>query len=177
MVKRRELKHVHEDAVLQQFSAYLEKLGSTIKIVDKPDPPDAIVEIDGQKTWVEITDAFLDKDHAIGLTTGVSEDADHISDSDRLVIDPDALFSSVLRSVIGEKYDKNTMHSTYYGQGAGVLLVGIFTPFAPASEIARDESESIASLIAQKPIKVFDKIYFYDGTGQRSFHLIHSEVT
>ncbi len=177
MVNRRELKHVHEDAVLQQFSAYVEKLGSTFKILDKPDPPEAIIEIGGQKKWVEITDAFLDKDHAIGLTTGASEDVEHISDSGRLVVEPDARFSSVLKCVIEAKYDKKTMRSIFQSQGAGILLVGIFTPFASASDIARDEAGCIASLIAQKPIKVFDTIYVYDGTGQRRFHLVYSEMT
>lgn len=55
---------------------------------------------------LEVTDAFLDKDQAINLTTGVSEDVEHISDSGRLVIEPDKMFSSVLQSVIEAKYDK-----------------------------------------------------------------------
>jgi hypothetical protein len=176
MVKRRELKHVHEGAVLHQFSAYVEKLGSTLKILNNPDPPDAIIEINGQKTWIEITDAFLDRDHAIRLTTGASEDVEHRSDPGRLVLEPDERFSSALRSVIEDKYDKKTMRSISQIQGAGILLVGIFTPFASASDIAKNEAVSIANLVAQKPIKVFDTVYVYDGAGQRSFHLIYSEI-
>ncbi|MEZ9576235.1 MULTISPECIES: hypothetical protein [unclassified Vibrio] len=68
MVKRRDLKQVHENAVLQQFSKYMENLGITLDVLETPDPPEAIIEINGKKTWLEVTDAFLDKDHAIGLT-------------------------------------------------------------------------------------------------------------
>lgn len=76
---------------------------------------------------LEVTDAFLDKDHAISLTTGVSEDVEHISDSGRLVIDPDQRFSSVLQSVIEAKYDKASMQSIFQERGAGILLVGTVT--------------------------------------------------
>jgi hypothetical protein len=177
MVKRRDLKHVHENAVLQQFSDYLIDLGNTFKVLDPPDPPEAIIEINGRKTWLEITDAFLDKDHAIGLTTGASEDVKHISDSGRLVIDPDERFSSVIQSVIEAKYDKASMHSIYQSKGSGILLVGVFTPFASAADIVQSEANRISELVANKLVKVFDSIYVYDGTGQRSFHPIYSEMT
>lgn len=49
MVKRRELKQVHEDAVLQQFSKYMENLGNTFNVLDTPDPPEAIIEINDKK--------------------------------------------------------------------------------------------------------------------------------
>ncbi len=81
MVKRRDLKQVHEDAVLQQFSKYMENLGNTFNVLGTPDPPEAIIEINDKETWLEVTDAFLDKDHAIGLTTGVSEDVEHMGSS------------------------------------------------------------------------------------------------
>lgn len=177
MVKRRDLKKVHEDAILQQFSKYMKNLGNTFEVLDTPDPPEAIIEINAKKTWLEVTDAFLDEDHAIGLTTGVSEDVEHKSDSRRLVIEPDERFSSMLRSVIEAKYDKASMQSIFKDQGAGILLVGIFTPFASAADIAQSEAKTISELVAKKSVKVFDNIYVYDGTGQRSFHSIYSEMT
>lgn len=177
MVKRRDLKQAHEDAVIQQFSKYMENLGKTFNVLETPDPPEAIIEINDKKTWLEVTDAFLDKDHAIGLTTGVSEDVEHISDSGRLVIEPDERFSSVLQSVIEAKYDKASMQTIFQERGAGILLVGIFTPFASAADIAQSEAKSISDLVAKKSVKVFDTIYVYDGTGQRSFHSIYSEMT
>ena len=52
MVKRRDLKQVHEDAVLQQFSKYMENLGNNFNVLETPDPPEAIIEINDKKTWL-----------------------------------------------------------------------------------------------------------------------------
>jgi hypothetical protein len=81
MVKRRELKGVHEDVVLRQFKAHLENDGGHLNILDRPEPPEAIADLNGERTWIEITDAFLDKDHAIGLTSFASDDVDRGSHS------------------------------------------------------------------------------------------------
>lgn len=175
MVKRRDLKEVHEDAVLQDFSEYMGNLCGSFNVLEKPDPPDAIVEINGDRTWLEITDAFLDKKHVISLTTGASEDVRHVSDSRRLVINPNSTFSSVLQTVVEAKYDKESMRSIYQIQGAGILLVGIFTPFASAADIAQSEAKFISDLVAKKSLKIFKAIYVYDGTGQRNFYLIYRE--
>lgn len=170
MVKRRDLKKAHESAVLQQFSEYMKSLGNTFEVLETPDPPDAIIKINDKKIWLEITDAFLDDAHAIGLTTGVSEGVNHISDSGRLIIEPDEVFASVLLSVIDAKYDKTSMHTIFHKQGAGILLVGIFTPFASAADVVQSEVKRISDLVAKKSVKVFDAIYVYDGIGKRSFY-------
>lgn len=173
MVSRRDLKSVHEEAVLHQFKAHLESGGGRLEILERPEPPEAIVELNGERTWIEITDAFLDKDHAIGLTSGAADDVVHVPDDGRLILGPDEMFSSVLHSVIEAKYDKATMRSIAEDQGPGILLVGVFTPFATAEAIAHEEAAAIAKLASSKPIQVFDEIYAYDGTGQRSFHVVY----
>lgn len=173
MVSRRDLKNAHEEAVLRQFKAYMEASGVSLEILDRPEPPEAIVKLDGESTWLEITDAFLDKSHAIGLTSYAADDVDHVPDDGRLVLDPDATFSSVLQGVIGAKYDKATMQSLSQSRGPGILLVGIFTPFTTAEAVAYEEADSLAKLVAQKPVQVFSTIYAYEGTGDRTFHVLY----
>ena len=173
MVSRRDLKGVHEEAVLRQFKAHLEKEGAHLEILDRPEPPEATVELNGERTWIEITDAFLDKAHAIGLTTGASDDVDHIPDHGRLIVNPNARFSAVLRAVIEAKYDKTSMRKIAEDQGPGILLVGVFTPFTTAAAVAHDEAASVAELISSKSIHVFNTVYAYEGTGQRSFHVLY----
>jgi hypothetical protein len=175
MVNRRDLKNVHEEAVLRQFKSHLESLGSHLNILDRPEPPEAIADLDGERTWIEITDAFLDKKHAIGLTTYAADDVEHIPDGGRRIVEPDAQFSSVLHAVIEAKYDKATMQNIAAAQGPGILLVGIFTPFNTAADVAREESRSVANLIKRKAVSVFDCIYVYEGTGQRSFHVLYQQ--
>ena len=176
MVSRRDLKSVHEDGVLRGFGDHLKDQNSFLKILEKPEPPEAIVEIDGKKSWIEITDAFLDQDHAIGLTSGAADDVTHTSDSKRLIYDPDGTFRESLLTVIEKKYDKRSMQSIASANGPGILLVGIFTPFNSARGIKFEEKSSIEDLVTNKPTKIFDQIYLYDGTGNREFHLVYQQT-
>jgi hypothetical protein len=176
MLNRRKLKSAHEDAVLQHFQSYLRNNGFALQILTRPEPPEAIIDIDGRETWIEITDAFLNKAHAISLTSGACDDVKHVVDGNRLVVEPDETFSNVLHSVIEAKYDKGSMRTIAKIRGPGILLVGIFTPFTTAKEVAQDEAVAVAQLATSKPIKVFETIYVYDGTGQRTFHALYHEA-
>jgi len=173
MVARRDLKTLHEEAVLQHFKTHLEQQGIRLEILDRPDPPEAIVEMGGAKTWIEITDAFLDKKHAIGVTSGACNDVKHIRDDRRLVIEPNETFSRAIYSVIEAKYDKASMQAVAETEGRGILLVGIFTPFTDSAEVARTEAISISKLASIKRNKIFNIIYVYDGYGQRQFHVLY----
>lgn len=173
MVSRKNLKNSHEEAVLRHFKAYLESKGITLQVLERPDPPEAIVEIDGEKTWIEITDAYLDKAHAISLTTSASDNVKNIPDIRRRILEPDGTFSSVLHSVIEVKYGKKSMLAIAATQGPGILLVGIFTPFTTAEAVAHDEAVTVVELASRMPTKVFKTIYAYDGTGQRRFHVLY----
>lgn len=173
MISRRDLKKVHEEAVLRHFASHLEKYDACLEVLERPDPPEAIVNLNGERTWIEITDAFLDIKHAIALTSGAADDVDHIPDDGRLVIDPDAIFSRVLHSVIGAKYDKASMCSIAADFGPGILLVGVFSPFTNAEAVANGEASAVAELISSKSAQVFNAIYAYDGTGERSFHVLY----
>ncbi len=65
------------------------------------------------------------------------------------------------------------MQSLSQSQGPGILLVGIFTPFTTAEAVAYEEADSLAKLVAQKPVQVFSTIYAYEGTGDRTFHVLY----
>ncbi|MBD8697040.1 hypothetical protein [Stenotrophomonas sp. CFBP 13718] len=158
--------------MLRQFTTHLESVGISLDILERPEPPEAIVKLNGEVTWIEITDAFLDQDHAISLTSAAADDMAHISDDGRLVCDPDAMFSSVLHSVISAKYEKASMRSIANDLGPGILLVGVFTPFTTAEVVSHEESGAIAELVSSNSIAVFKAIYVYDGTGKRSFHAL-----
>lgn len=176
MVSRRDLKSLHEDAVIQGFGDHLNDQGSLLTVLTKPDPPEAMVEIDGKIHWIEVTDAFLDKGHAIGLTSGACDDVPNRPDSGRLIGEPDKKFRESLLSVIETKYDKNSMQSIASANGPGILLVGIFTPFNTARGVTSEEKSSIENLINKKQTKIFGQIYLYDGTGNREFHLVYQKT-
>lgn len=176
LVRRRDLKNAHEQAVLDKFEGYLQSESVALKILARPDPPDALVEIDGERTWIEITDAFLDEEHAISLTSGACCDIEHVPDGKRLIVEPDETFSSVLRSVIEAKYDKASLHTIATTYGPGILLVGVFTPFTTAEVVAQDEAVAVAQLASDKALKMFKAIYTYDGVGHRAFHVLYRDA-
>jgi len=162
-VKRKEVKESHENSVLNSFIKHNKKRGHIVKIIDKPEPPDAIVTINGNKTWIEITDAFFNKELAESITTHVADDKTHkpVPKEKRFSIEPDEQFSSILESVIVKKYDKGSIGNVYKQYGSGILLVGIINPFSDAKELINTEKQRILEAIKSKE-KRFNEIYLYD---------------
>lgn len=73
-MKRREVKEYHEKAVTAHFKNYLSLENKTLVVISNPDPPDAIVKIDENKTWIEITDAYLKREIAEFTTSTIADD-------------------------------------------------------------------------------------------------------
>ncbi len=142
---------------------YSSSLNQVINIISTPEPPDAIITINGNETWIEITDAFFHKELAESVTTYFADDKKHkpVSRENRFCIDPDENFSNVLVNVIIEKYDKKSIGNVYQQYGSGILLVGIINPFADATELVSSEKEKIMSAIESKEPR-FNEIYLYD---------------
>lgn len=58
-MKRKEIKNAHEKSVLSSFKEFKEKNGDTLNIISQPDPPDAIIEINGKKAGLKFQMLFL----------------------------------------------------------------------------------------------------------------------
>ena len=175
-MKRREVKEKHEQAILDSFQRYIENKGKSFEVLDRPEPPDAIVLIDKEKVWIEITDVFLSKKLAESITSYVAEDIPHrpISRKNRFVIEPHRSFSTILIDVILKKYTKCSIGSVFRDNGSGILIVGINTPFANASELAIKEKDTVIFAINNYEPR-FHTIYFYDPHSQ-DFSKIFNKV-
>ncbi len=160
---RREVKEVHEQAVIASFKQYCESKGNTFEVLTKPEPPDALVLINGRKTWIEITDAFLHKELAESVTSYVAEDKDHksVPKEKRFIIEPEQTFTTILLKCILKKYTKDSIGKVFKENGSGILIVGINTPFSDAKDLAISEEEAILDAIEHCE-KRFNAIYFYD---------------
>lgn len=162
-MKRNEIKDVHEDSVLEGFKKHCASLNQVIDVISKPEPPDAIITINGNTTWIEITDAFFSPELAESITTHIADDKTYkpVPKEKRFSFDPDEQFSSVLESVIVKKYDKGSIGRVYKQYGCGILLVGIINPFSDAKELINTEKPRILEAIKPK-VQRFDEIYLYD---------------
>ena len=172
-MNRSELKDAHEESVLESFKNRAASLNKIIEIISKPEPPDAIVTINGDKTWIEITDAFFNNELAESITTHAADDKLHkpVLREKRSAIDPDEQFSNVLKSVILKKYEKNSIGNVYKKYGSGILLVGIVNPFSTAKELVASEKETIIEAIKLKEQR-FNEIYLYDVNGYTFYKLL-----
>lgn len=130
-MKRNEIKDVHEVSVVESFKKHSISFNKIITVISKPEPPDAIITINGNTTWIEITDAFFSLELAESITTHVADDKLHkpVPKARRFCIEPDEQFSSILESVIVKKYDKGSIEKVYTQYGSGILLVGVINPF------------------------------------------------
>lgn len=162
-MNRNEVKDEHENTVIESFKKYCESLEQTFKVISKPEPPDAVVSINGCTTWIEITDAFFSRELAESITTNVADDKSHkpVPKEKRFCIEPDEQFSATLESVIVNKYDKASIGNVYKKYGCGILLVGIINPFSGAEDLANTEKDKILEAVKSKE-KRFNVIYLYD---------------
>ena len=117
----------------------------------------------GNRTWIEITDAFFNKDLAESITSYVADDKVHksVQKEKQIFIEPDEQFSDVLESVIIKKYDKDSIGRVYKQYGSGILLVGIINPFSDSEELINTEKLKILEAIKSKEQR-FNEIYLYD---------------
>jgi len=162
-MKHREIQSAHEQSVLESFNKYLGNQGISLVIVERPDPPDAIVKIDNANCWVEITDAFQSEDWAKSITSYAADDKTHQAYQRSVMYEPDSEACEKVKEVILKKYDKNSMNRLLNQHGQGILLVGAYTPLTSPKEIIEQGSQFILEEISRKA-PVFKSIYLYRNT-------------
>ena len=162
-MKHREIQAAHEESVLDSFSVHLSNSGISLDVVQRPDPPDAIVTIDGEMSWIEITDAFQSPDWARSMTSNAADDKVHQPYQRRLICQPDDEACQKVSEAILNKYGKRSMNSLMTLHGPGVLLVGAYTPLTSPEEIIEQAGEAILAEVAYKA-PVFKSIYLYRNT-------------
>lgn len=163
LIKRNQLKKEHESSVLESFIVYQRALNNLVEIIETPDPPDAIITFNGSKTWIEITDAFFNKEIAESITSHAASNKIHkpVPKEKKFCVEPDEQFSDVLIKVIIEKYKKTSFGKVFKTYGAGILLVGIINPFADAKKLITSENSKILQEIKLQEQR-FSEIYFYN---------------
>ncbi|MBP9727529.1 MAG: hypothetical protein KBD83_08735 [Gammaproteobacteria bacterium] len=161
-MKRNEIKSAHENSVLESFKKHCATSNHIVEIISKPEPPDAIITINGNKTWIEITDAFFSSELAESITTHAANNKTHkpVPIKKRFAIEPDEQFSNALQDAIIKKYNKISIGKIYQQYGSGILLVGVINPFSSIQELIATEKEKILAEIKSKESR-FNAIYLY----------------
>lgn len=164
-MNRREIQNKHEQAVLAGFADYQTSQGRTLKVIARPDPPDAIVTIDGKKTWIELTNAYFSQSVAKSITSFAADEMEHmpVPLDERNVLNPSDQVHEVLEKVIVRKYDKKSIGSVYHTHGGGILLVGLYGPFfdpSGVSGVVDSEKARLSEVLKTKEPR-FDEVFLF----------------
>lgn len=162
-MKHREIQPAHEESVLKSFGEYCRHLGRNLKVIDRPDPPDAVVEIGNEKFWIEITDAFQSSDWAQSITSYAADDKAHKPYQSRVICEPDQEACEKVREVIIKKVKKKSLNGVATQLGKGILLVGCYTPLTTPQEIIKLAKTSIIEDLSGEP-DIFKSIFLYENT-------------
>lgn len=170
MTSHRDLNPTHESAVLDSYKNLLSSQGKVLELINRPDPPDAIVKIDGVDTWIEITDAHFSQETAISITSHAADDKVHIPSKGDLVRDFDSITNERVESAIRAKLQKKTMQSIATSNKPGILLVGLYGPFFNILEVESNFSDEFKAEL--KVQNIFSSIYVYQTCNQNT-HVYH----
>lgn len=166
-MKRRDVKDHHEKSVIDSFQGYLASNGATLTVVDRPDPPDAIVDINGARSWVEITDAFTSDAVARSITSAPADDVPHWACGKTVALNPDESFEEILTKVINKKLSNRQLQSIASNSGKGILLVGIYSVFHDDSDFPRLLEVARSALTSNS---MFSSVYLY--SWEHGFHKV-----
>jgi hypothetical protein len=129
MTTRREINEKHELAVLAAgVKAHNDAVGEHFRIVERPDPPDAIIEGECGRSWMEHTDAFF-PGFAEDLTSYAASDKEHKPMREGLYANMDATFAPIFVDAVLKKFGKPGYRDLVKELGPGVLVVGCETPW------------------------------------------------
>ncbi|OLF80008.1 hypothetical protein AWH60_01115 [Pseudoalteromonas haloplanktis] len=170
MTSHRDLNSAHESAVLDSYKNLLSSQGKVLEVIDRPDPPDAIVKIDGIDTWIEITDAHFSQETAISITSYAADDKAHIPSKAGLIVEPDLVTNERVESAIRAKLQKRTMQNIAATSKPGILLVGLYGPFFDIFEVESNFSDEFKREL--KTQNIFSSIYVYQTCSENS-HAYH----
>jgi hypothetical protein len=141
MANRAETKSKHETAVLDAALAEHNRIhGLALAVVDRPDPPDAILSDGATTTWLEVTDAFFSVDWAKDLFSYASSEA-HKPMAEGGYAEPDAQLASNFCDLLLQKSGKNSYASVISAYGPGILVVGLESPWLGSGTVEAIDRE------------------------------------
>jgi hypothetical protein len=158
-MERNEIKLNHENAVLSSFIDYCKLEDNICNIIDQPDCPNTVVEINNIRTWIEITDGFHNKSYEEYIVSDESDGNMHKSDTKKIT--RIETFNSELINVILKKYTKDSIGDVYKEYGKGILLVGLYSPFVNFENLEGITKGLLEEIYAEEEQR-FDKIFFYN---------------
>lgn len=160
MVSSRRLVQIdHERFVVSTFLNEINRRHrSTYRVVEEPNPPEAIIRTGRITRWVEVTTAFWNDAFAKDVFSYATPGEMHKPISEGPYVGPDAMFARRFVSVVKQKLEKASYEKVRAKYGKGYLVVSIQYPL-----FGRDTGVFMQRAWAEQTINdrgCFRSIYF-----------------
>ncbi len=124
MQARKQIKDKHEGCVIEAFVCwYNAQTAQRFSIVARPNPPDAVVQFEDTKLWIEHADVYRGPEEAreeYAYATLGESDYDH---SERPIVEPDERTTIALLAILDKKLAKESYKEFFEKFGKGLLLL------------------------------------------------------
>lgn len=136
MNTRKTIKNSHENYVINQFIAWYNKRHRTrYAIVDKPDPPDAIVRSSRRTQWIEHCDIYRNEEEAREEYSAIVPGERFVPHSEHPIFEPDKRTGSALLAAIANKLSKTSYEDYVIKYGKGILIANERDPLFSSTTI------------------------------------------
>jgi hypothetical protein len=124
MGNRKEIQDQHELAILNEYINWLNSQSDEeFKIIERPDPPDAIIKGNDRIKWLEHTDAYRSPEEAQEERSLVTLGEKPFHHKEHPIISPDERFAGVVVNNLHSKLQKDSYKVVYEKYGQGTLIV------------------------------------------------------
>ncbi len=151
--RRRHVQELHErfnvHLFLKEFNA---RYHADFKVIEEPNPPEAIIRSNNTTRWVEVTTAYLNEAYAIDLNTYAVKGERHIASRQDVPHNPDDEFAQQFIDVVTKKLEKTSYEAFFSQYGKGYLVVSIKHP-----------------LFSQRTLSIIERIWDASVTLDRGF--------
>lgn len=136
MADRSSVKEKHENFHVGNFVNWLnDTYRCNYSVIDKPEPPDAIIQSGTTIRWVEISTSFMSPEFARDEFSFATPGEVHRPMDTSLIKGPDASFAKQFCSVVKAKLEKKSYLPVTRKYGPGYLVIPIRYPLFTASTI------------------------------------------
>lgn len=138
---RRQVQELHErfnvNLFLKEFNA---RYHADFKVIQEPNPPEAIIQSKNTTRWVEVTTAYLSDAYAEDLNSYAVAGERHKPIKQARYRGSDQQFAKQFVKVVTKKLEKATYAPFYEAHGKGYLVVSIKAPLFGLSTLKAIQS-------------------------------------
>lgn len=118
------IKDEHENAVIEQFVAWFNgRTGKEYRVVAKPEPPDALIEHQGEQKWLEHADIYRSPEEARDEYFSITPGEQSRLSTAQAPAAPEARTAESVYAIIQKKLAKASYSEVYDQHGSGILVL------------------------------------------------------